>query len=137
MTYTIGMIKPDAVANGSWIYIIQDIENAGFIIHRAVKANLRREDAEALYEEHRGRDHFSDLIDFTVSGPVHILEITHSSKSPALEFRKLMGPTKLELAKEGTLRHKYATDYRRNAIHGSDSDESAIRELNLFNHYFG
>lgn len=133
---TIGMVKPDAVMNGTAGDLIDDIERAGFTIRRAAHCTLDRVDAEALYEEHRQRDHFKDLVDFTVSGPVIILDLWKDAENTPAAFRALMGPTKLEDATEGTLRHKYATDFRRNAIHGSDSPASAEREAALFEHYF-
>lgn len=137
MSKTIGMIKPDAVANGQIDNILQDITNAGFTVVRRAHGVLDRADAESLYEEHREKSHFNDLVDFTVSGPVELLELEHAGPDAPAEFRKLMGPTKLEDATPGTLRHKYATDFRRNAIHGSDSKDSAVREFDLFNRYFG
>lgn len=135
--FTIGIIKPDAAQNGTQDAIMRDIERAGFVIRRTAAGTLDRTDAEALYEEHREKPHFKDLIDFTVSGPVVILDIASPfSGNIPMAFRHLMGPTKLEDAQPGTLRHAYATDFRRNAIHGSDSAESAVREAALLEHYF-
>lgn len=132
--FTIGIIKPDAYDRRE--AIIQDIEAAGFTVRRQAHFVLDREDAESLYEEHREKAHFKDLVDFTVSGPVVILDIIKDDLNTPAAFRALMGPTKLDEAPEGTLRHKYGTDFRRNAIHGSDSPESAVREAALFEFYF-
>ena len=129
---TFAMIKPCAVASGKTSEILSDIEAAGFTVLRSADVMLDREDAEWLYREHSEKAHFNDLVDFTVSGPVRLLELSNNSQSVATDFRALMGPTDLSKAEPGTLRASYAEDFRRNAIHGSDGIESAKEELEYF-----
>ena len=129
---TFAMIKPCAVASGKSLAILEDIQDAGFTIERSAELTLERADAEWLYREHAEKAHFGDLVDFTVSGPVQIMELSSHGSGTALDFRTLMGPTDISNAAPGTLRARYAEDFRRNAIHGSDSAESAVEELDHF-----
>jgi nucleoside-diphosphate kinase len=91
---------------------------------------MSKDQAEGFYEEHRGRDYFHGLTDFMSSGPsvVMVLEGRHIIKA----YRALMGATNSPDAEEGTIRREFGTDGRRNAVHGSDSPESAAREISYF-----
>ncbi len=129
---TFAMIKPDATARGVERAMIADIEAAGFVVERNVPVRLTRTQAEWLYREHAGRDHFQGLVDYTVSGEVVLMLLRHEGGDAAPRFRKLMGPTDRTTAPEGTLRARYAVGYRENSIHGSDSDEAAANEIAYF-----
>ena len=129
---TFAMIKPCAYANGKAEAIKSDIVARGFSIFKSEVKTLTREEAEWLYSEHKEKAHFNDLVDFTISGEVELMVLKSDNSNTPLAFRELMGPTDIEKAAPDTLRAKYATDFRRNAIHGSDSPKSAIDELAYF-----
>lgn len=129
---TFAMIKPDATARGVEDAMIADIEAAGFRVVRRERRRLQREEAERLYEEHSRRDHFSALVDYTISGEVVLLHLQSDHDDTATAFRALMGPTDRNAAGPETLRARYAVGYRENSIHGSDSPASAIGELAYF-----
>lgn len=131
-TTTFGMIKPDATQRGIQANMIRDIEAAGFTVEQQVQRRMTREEAEWLYREHAGRDHFQGLVDYTVSGDVVMLLLSHASGDAARRFRTLMGPTDRTRAPRETLRHRYAVGYRENSVHGSDSPEAATAELAYF-----
>lgn len=129
---TFAMIKPDATARGVEDAMIADIQAAGFRILRQERRRLERADAERLYEEHSRRDHFRDLVDYTISDDVILLHLESDADDTAAAFRALMGPTDRNVAEPHTLRAKYAVGYRENSIHGSDSPAAAISELAYF-----
>lgn len=127
---TFTMIKPDAVANGHTGKILDQIISTGFSIKAMKYTRLSQEQAEYFYGIHRERPFFKDLVSFMTSGPIvaAILE-----KDNAVEdFRKLIGATNPKEAAEGTIRNRFATSIDANAVHGSDSDENADIEGNIF-----
>lgn len=127
---TLTMIKPFAVKEHHIGEIITQIEKAGFTIRALNMTQLPAEKAALFYSEHKGKPFFDSLVQFMSSGPVvaAILE-----KENAVEdFRALIGATDPSQSAEGTIRKLYAKDKTHNAIHGSDSDESAIREARFF-----
>lgn len=127
---TLTMIKPYAVKEHHIGEILSHIEKAGFHIKAMKMVQMPGEKAEIFYKEHQGKSFFNDLIAFMSSGPVVAVML---EKDNAVEdFRKLIGATDPKDAAEGTIRRIFAKDKTRNAIHGSDSDESAIRECNFF-----
>jgi len=127
---TLTMIKPFAVKQKKVGQIISDIEKNGFYIRALKMTQLSPEKAAAFYAEHKGKPFFDELIDFMCSGPIVVALL---QKNNAVEdFRKLIGSTDPSMAAEGTIRKKYAEDKTRNAIHGSDSDESATKEASFF-----
>ena len=128
LTFTI--IKPDAVRNGHIGKIIDQILEAGFTIKAMKMIQLSDLTAGEFYDIHRERPFFKDLVAFMTSGPCipAILE-----KDNAVEdFRTLIGATNPQEAAEGTIRARFAKTIDANAIHGSDSDENAIREGRFF-----
>lgn len=133
---TFAMIKPCAQASGKADQIKTDIRNAGFIIEKETVIILKEDEAKWLYREHSNKDHYQDLVDFTISGPVTIMILSSDEKNAPENFRKLMGPTNIENAEPQTLRAKYAEDFRRNAIHGSDGNSSAEKEMDYFGKHF-
>jgi nucleoside-diphosphate kinase len=127
---TLTIIKPFAVKKGNLGAILAKIEEAGFRFCALKTLKLDRHEAEEFYAEHKEKPFFNDLTDFMSSGPITaaILE-----KANAVEdFRFLIGATDPNEAKDGTIRKMFATDKTHNAIHGSDSDESAERECDFF-----
>ena len=129
-TITFTMIKPDAVEANNTGKIINDILEAGFVIRAMKLTQLSLGDAEEFYAVHKERPFFGELVEYMTSGPIvaAILE-----KDNAVEdFRKLIGATNPEEAEEGTIRKKYAQSIAANAIHGSDSDDNAMREAFFF-----
>ena len=128
LTFTI--IKPDAVRNGHTGKIIDQIIEAGFTVKAMKMVHLSDTTAGAFYDIHRERPFFKDLVAFMTSGPCipAILE-----KDNAVEdFRTLIGATDPTQAAEGTVRNRFAKSIDANAIHGSDSDENALREGRFF-----
>lgn len=127
MSYTLTIIKPDSFKSGNESLIISRILNTGFtVIDMAVKM-LSLEKAEEFYKEHKGKDFYTSLLEFMTSGPIVILCL---KKERAVEdFRELIGDTDPKVAKVGTIRNLYGSDISHNAIHGADSEESAIREI--------
>lgn len=127
---TLTMIKPYAVKEHHVGDILAHIEKAGFLIKALKMVQLPAEKAEIFYGEHRGKPFFDSLVAFISSGPM--VAVILEKDNAVEDFRKLIGATDPKEAAEGTIRRLYAKDKTRNAIHGSDSDESAIRESRFF-----
>lgn len=127
---TLTMIKPFAVKQHNVGQILSDIEKAGFHIRALKMTQLPAEKAELFYAEHKERSFFPQLIEFMSSGPVVVAML--QKENAVADFRQLIGSTDPSEAAEGTIRRKYAKDKTRNAIHGSDSDDSAYRESKFF-----
>jgi len=131
MTYerTLGIIKPDAVAAYSTGAIIELIERNGFTIEQMKKRQWTGADAKLFYEMHKSRSFFPELVEFMTSGPSVFLLLSRNNAVAA--WRDLMGATNPEQAHVGTIRAMFGTDVGKNATHGSDSSESATREIQL------
>ncbi|MGQ0703844.1 MAG: nucleoside-diphosphate kinase [Gemmatimonadales bacterium] len=127
---TLAIVKPDAIAGKKLGPIIAHIENAGFRIRAARLIHLTRERAEAFYEVHRGRPFYDELVRFMSSGPCFPMALEKADAVAA--FRTLIGATDPAEAAPGTIRKRYAESKGRNAVHGSDSDENAAREIGFF-----
>ena len=127
---TLTMIKPVAVKEHHVGDILSEIEHAGFHIIGLKMTQLPKEKAKIFYEEHKGRPFFGELVDFMSSGPV--VAALLEKENAVEDFRKLIGSTDPKEAEDGTIRKKYAKDKTHNAIHGSDSDENALREAWFF-----
>lgn len=127
---TLSIIKPDAVENGYVIPILIKICNSGFYISLIKKIKLPINIIAKFYKEHENKYFFNSLIKFMNSGPLIIMIL--EKKNAVLEFRKLIGNTDPNFAKKETIRYLYATSIEKNAIHGSDSNENAIKECNFF-----
>lgn len=124
------MIKPDAFALGHSGKIIDMIIEKGFSIKALKLCKLSIQQAEAFYDIHRERPFFRGLVEFMSSGPVIAAVLV---KENAIEdFRELIGKTNPEEAASGTIRKLFATNVQKNAVHGSDSDENALRESYFF-----
>lgn len=127
---TFAFIKPDAVKAKNAGMIISVIELNKFNIVSMQKMDLTKKQAESFYAEHKAKSFFNDLVTYMTSGPVIALALR--KKDAINEWRQLMGTTDPEKAAVGTMRRMFGTDKTYNAVHGSDSSESALRELALF-----
>ena len=130
MQNTLSIIKPDAVKKGYTEQICARIEDSGLDIVLKKELLLTRNQAEGFYAEHKGKPFFKALINFMTSGPVQVQVI--EGKEAILRYRSLMGSTNPKEADPGTLRHDFAESIDANAVHGSDSLESAAREVAYF-----
>jgi nucleoside-diphosphate kinase len=124
------MIKPDGVERALVGEIIRRIEQKGFRLAALKMLQLDRATAESHYAEHSARPFFADLVDFITSGPVVAMVWEGESVIPAI--RIMMGKTNPLEADPGTIRGDFGNSINFNIIHGSDSEESARREINLF-----
>ncbi|WP_341501796.1 nucleoside-diphosphate kinase [Gallaecimonas sp. GXIMD4217] len=127
---TISIIKPDAVAKNVIGAIYNRFETAGLKIVAAKMLHLTREQAEGFYAEHKERPFFTALVDFMTSGPIMVQVL--EGENAVLKNREIMGATNPAEAAAGTLRADYAVSIDENAVHGSDSTESAAREIAYF-----
>ena len=130
MGMTLAIIKPDSFGAGNAGNILALLQKEGFTLRGARVLRLSEEQAKAFYEVHKERPFYGDLVKFMTSGPVMPLALERDDAVPYL--RKVMGATDSTKAEEGTVRNLYGTDIERNAIHGSDSDENAEKELAFF-----
>ena len=131
---TLCIIKPDAVANNFVDKINEIIQSKGLSILKSVKTNISSEIARQFYAEHSDKPFFEELVEFITSGPavVQILE----GDSCITNYRNLMGSTNPKEAEEGTIRKRFAESISKNAVHGSDSPESADREIEIMSALF-
>ncbi len=127
---TFAMIKPDAVESGKSGAIIAHLQEQGFAVRAMRLVRLTRPEAEAFYAVHRERPFYGELVEFMISGPAvaMALEAAHAVTG----WRTAIGATDPAEAAEGTIRRKFAESKGRNAVHGSDSDENALREVAFF-----
>lgn len=130
MERTYLMVKPDGVQRGLAGEIIARFEKKGFKIAALKMLRISRELAEKHYGEHVGKPFFEQLVGFITSGPVVAMVI--EGKDAVSAAREMMGATNPLKAQPGTIRGSYGIDIGRNVIHGSDSQESARREIALF-----
>ena len=128
--HTLSIIKPDAVAKNVIGKILASFEQAGLTIVAAKMLQLTREQAEGFYAEHKARPFFGELVEFMLSGPV-VVQVLEGEDAIATN-RRLMGATNPQEAASGTLRAEFAESVQANAVHGSDSTESASREVSYF-----
>jgi nucleoside-diphosphate kinase len=127
---TLAIIKPDAVASGKAGLILAHLQAAGFTMRAARLVRLTLPEAEAFYSVHKGRPFFPELVTFMTSGPCMPLALSRDDAVPHL--RTVIGATDPAEAAPGTVRKLYAESKGRNAIHASDSDENAAREIAFF-----
>jgi len=127
---TLVIIKPDAVERGLIGQIIARFENRDFAIKGLKLARLDRQTAERLYEVYKGEPFYEPLIEFTTSGPV-VLMVLEGNEAVNV-VRRMMGATFCTDAEPGTIRGDFGLGQRRNMVHGSDSPETAQREIALF-----
>ena len=128
--YTLGIVKPDAVAKGNIGNIIAHLERAGWTLRAGTLTRLSRAEAEAFYEVHRGRPFYAELVEFMTSGPCFPMALENDDAVKS--FRTAIGATDPAEAAPGTIRKLFAESKGKNAVHGSDSDENAEREIGFF-----
>ena len=127
---TFFMIKPDGVQRNLVGEIISRVEAKGFSITKIKMMTISKELAEQHYGEHKDKPFFNDLVSFITSGPVVVMQV--EGENVVLQIRNLMGATNPSESTPGSIRGDLATELDKNVVHGSDSDESAERELSLF-----
>ena len=127
---TFFMIKPDGVQRNLVGEIISRVEAKGFSITKIKMMTISKELAEQHYGEHKDKPFFNDLVSFITSGPVVAMQV--EGENVVLQIRNLMGATNPSESTPDSIRGDLATELDKNVVHGSDSDESAERELSLF-----
>ena len=127
---TLSIIKPDAVAKNVVGEIVARFEKAGLQVVAAKMMQLDDAKAGGFYAEHKERPFYKDLVEFMTSGPVFVQVL--EGENAILTNRDLMGATNPKEAAAGTIRADFATSIDANAAHGSDSAESAAREIAYF-----
>lgn len=127
---TLVLIKPDGVARGLVGEVLGRIERKGYKIVALEQRTLTREIAETHYGEHKGKPFFDDLVAFITSAPLVAAVI--EGNEAIVSWRSMMGATNPVNAAPGTIRGDLATETQNNVTHGSDSPESAAREIALF-----
>lgn len=127
---TLSIIKPDAVDKNVIGQIYSRFESNNLKIVASKMKWLSRQEAEAFYAVHRERPFFKDLVDFMVSGPVQIQVL--EGENAIMKNRELMGATDPKKAAKGTIRADFAQSIDANAVHGSDSPETAAVEIAFF-----
>tara|TARA_Y100001970_G_scaffold190218_1_gene231293 strand:+ start:21 stop:443 length:423 start_codon:yes stop_codon:yes gene_type:complete len=127
---TFSIIKPDAVERNKIGEITAMLESAGLRIVASKRIKLNQEKAAQFYGVHKDRPFFQSLCDFMCSGPI-IVQVLEGDNA-VQKNRDVMGATNPEEAAEGTIRKKYALSLEKNSVHGSDSRENAIIEINHF-----
>jgi nucleoside-diphosphate kinase len=130
MPLTLAIIKPDAVAAGSSGKILAHLEEQEFRIRALRMLHLTLAQAREFYAVHRERSFYDSLVSFMTSGPVIPIALERDGAVPTL--RDVIGATDPADAAPGTIRALYAESKERNAIHASDSDENAAREVAFF-----
>ena len=130
MEKTLSIIKPDGVKKNIIGSILNRFEVSGFVIVNIKLIKLTKDQASSFYEMHKGKPFFENLVDFMTSGPCipFVVEGVDSIKS----VREMMGSTNPDEAASGTIRSDFADSIDSNIIHGSDSKESADREIAFF-----
>jgi len=127
---TFFMIKPDGVKRNLIGEVVSRVEKEGFVITKMKMMGISDDLAKKHYAEHSEKPFFNDLVDFITSGPVVAMEV--EGEDAVSEIRRIMGATNPADAEPGTIRADLATKLQENVVHGSDSEESAERELSLF-----
>jgi nucleoside-diphosphate kinase len=127
---TFSIIKPDAVAKGAAGDILHVMQDSGFRIIGMKMLQITKQQAEGFYAVHASRPFFDSLTTFMSSGPIVVMAL--EKENAIADLRKLMGATNPAHAEPGTVRKRWAESIERNAIHGSDADDTARFELSYF-----
>lgn len=127
---TLSIIKPDAVAKNVVGQVIARFEKAGLRVIAARMMQLSQEQAESFYEVHKERPFFNDLVKFMISGPV-LVQVLEGENAIKVN-RDVMGATNPKEAAPGTIRADFAVSIDENAVHGSDAEDTANREIAFF-----
>ena len=127
---TFAIIKPDAVRDGHTGKIYDKIIKSNFNVKGAKLLKMTKKQAEGFYEIHKEKIFFDDLIQFMTSGPCMVL--TLEKENAVDSWRDTIGSTNPEDAAKGTIRKDFASNVQENAVHGSDSNENAQKEIAFF-----
>src|ERR1700758_1779143 len=127
---TLTIVKPDAVRKNAVGDIIEQFEKNSFRILAMKMLEISKHQAQQFYAVHASRSFYNSLCDFMSSGPIVVLAL--EKENAIADLRKLMGATNPANAEAGTIRKKWAESIERNAIHGSDADDTASFELSYF-----
>lgn len=127
---TLSIIKPDGVAKNIIGKVYSRFEDSGLQIVAAKMAHLSKEEAQGFYAVHKERPFYNDLVEFMTSGPVMVQVL--EGENAIAKNRKLMGATNPSEAAPGTIRADFANSIDENAVHGSDSPETAAQEITFF-----
>ena len=127
---TLIILKPDAVKRKLTGEIISRIERKNLTIHRMDMRTLDKETLDKHYDEHKEKGFYSELVDFMTSGPVVVMEVR--GRDAQMAMRNIIGSTDPLTAEAGTIRGDLGILFTENLIHGSDSPESAAREIEIF-----
>jgi nucleoside-diphosphate kinase len=130
MSRTFAMIKPDAVQAGNAGKIIAHVQQAGFRIVGMKLTQISRQQAEKFYEVHAARPFYGELVEFMSSGPSVVLAL--EAENAVSKWRETIGSTDPAEAADGTIRKLYAESKGKNAVHGSDADDTAAAEIAFF-----
>lgn len=124
------MVKPDGVAKGAAGDVISRFEKSGLRLIALKMIHMKKREAEGFYIVHKERPFYNDLTKFMSSGPTVIIAL--EGEGAIAKIRDMMGPTDSKKAPKGTIRGDWGTDVEKNAVHGSDSKESASFEIPYF-----
>lgn len=127
---TLSIIKPDGVAKNLIGEIYRRFEKAGLRIVAAQMLHMTRQQAESFYAIHKSRPFFNDLVTFMISGPVMVQVL--EGENAIAKNRELMGATNPKEAAPGTIRKDFAQTVDENVVHGSDSAQTAMTEIEFF-----
>ena len=127
---TLSIIKPDAMTSKNSGNIISFIEEKNFNIVAQKKIMLTKKQAEEFYNVHKDRPFFGELVDFMISGPISVQVL--EAENAVTYYREIMGSTNPEEAEQNTIRKLFGKNIQCNAVHGSDSLENAVKEINFF-----
>ena len=130
MDRTLILVKPDAFLRGLTGEVIARFERKGLVIAALKHMTVDRELAERHYGEHQGKPFFESLVDFITGGP--LVAMVLEGQEAVTAARQVIGATNPLEAVPGSIRGDYALDVQTNLVHGSDSEESAVREIGLF-----
>ncbi|MDH2997974.1 nucleoside-diphosphate kinase [Pasteurellaceae bacterium LFhippo2] len=127
---TLAIIKPDATERNLIGEILACIEKNGLKVKALKMVHLTTDQAEGFYAEHKGKDFLPPLVEFMTSAPIVVAVL--EGENAVAHYRELMGATNPEQRKAGSIRKMYGLSLRENSVHGSDSEESAKREIAYF-----
>jgi nucleoside-diphosphate kinase len=130
MQRTLSIVKPDGVQKHLIGEVIKCFEDHGLKVIGLKIISMDKKEAEGFYAIHRGKPFFESLTTFMSTGPSVVMVL--EGEGAISKTRELMGATDPKQAKEGTLRHRFATNIEKNVVHGSDAPETAAFEINYF-----
>ena len=127
---TLSIIKPDAIERNLQDEIKNEFKKNGFLISKEKKIHISKQEAEKFYKVHETKPFYDDLCTYLSSGPIIVMAL--QKENAVLDNRKIMGSTNPKEAEKDTLRNKYGISIDKNSVHGSDSIDNAIKEINFF-----